>query len=708
MRDKAKKLLQKTDVDKLPSLPHILLNLLRICQDESISYSQIADILRKDPALYVKTLSIYNRSGFHLSSSEQLEQVLQRLSIDTIKSIAVTSTVQQFFSRNNQERTEFIKQYWYHTLLCATIAKSIAKHCQYKYPEEAYTAGLVHDIGQLMLENTYPDKYTTTFAQLSEDDFFHDLEHEEFGTTHQHVGAELLLKHGSNSFLSDAVLYHHEPVENILDAHPLVKITNVANQLSNDDFKEEDIHVFEAAEQLFGLSRELVLEILEESKQQVKHSASEFEIDFEVDGIDGDTARQIVSREQFKHVQLAEQVRNIAMLDGLHQHLSRIEGKEALLKAIKQHIGMLFGISHSILFLYEKTDNTIHAVSDDNSIYYEGLSIPLIPERSLISDSLLKNSILHSFVATYAEPTVIDQQLVRLTDHEGLMCLPLMTNQAIVGALVFGVDETHQTSLWKQLHLLNRFANEIALTINVTTGMDQEMDKAMGMASETSQEHIPHSAVHEVIHEVGNPLSVINNYLEILGYKLDPDSPAQEDIETIKGEILRVSNIINRLTEPSDTLSDITSVDINALITELTNVFKTSLFSPSNIEVTLDLDEHITPLHGDANALKQIYTNLIKNSVEALPTNGEIMVYTLDSVNVDGQENIEISVTDNGPGIKPDILPNLFSPVESTKGGGHAGLGLSIVKKLVAELHGSISCRSSKKGTSFHILLPKM
>ena len=87
MRDKAKKLLQKTDVDKLPTLPHILLDLLKICHDDSISYTHLADILRMDPALYVKTLSVYNRSGFYLNSSEHLEQVLQRLDIDTIKSI---------------------------------------------------------------------------------------------------------------------------------------------------------------------------------------------------------------------------------------------------------------------------------------------------------------------------------------------------------------------------------------------------------------------------------------------------------------------------------------------------------------------------------------------------------------------------------------------------------------------------------------------
>ena len=76
-------------------------------------------------------------------------------------------------------------------------------------------------------------------------------------------------------------------------------------------------------------------------------------------------------------------------------------------------------------------------------------------------------------------------------------------------------------------------------------------------------------------------------------------------------------------------------------------------------------------------------------------------------VNVDGVDHIELSIAYNGPGIDIDILPRLFSPIKTTKGGSHAGLGLTIVKNLVNELHGSISCRSSDKGTGFYILLPK-
>ena len=212
----------------------------------------------------------------------------------------------------------------------------------------------------------------------------------------------------------------------------------------------------------------------------------------------------------------------------------------------------------------------------------------------------------------------------------------------------------------------------------------------------------------EVIHEVRNPLSIINNYLEILGIKLEGDDPAQQDLETIRSEIHRINTILEKLSQPHVVESDETApVDVNALVADLSHMFQTSLFAAHDIEISLNLDESMPPMLTSEDAIKQIYTNLVKNAVEALPAEGLVMVYTQDQVNVDGNAHFEICVADDGPGIPPEILPNLFTPVQTTKGEGHAGLGLTIVKNLVNELHGSISCRSSDKGTSFHILLPR-
>jgi signal transduction histidine kinase/HD-like signal output (HDOD) protein len=724
MTQKARHILQKVDVDKLPSLPHVLLQLLHICHDESLSFSNLAAILRQDAGLYTRVYSQCHRQACiknddnaeaqanierHTEQSDKL--ALQQLGINTIKSIAVTAAVQQFFSRSNLERTEFLKQHWQHSLYCACVARSIAKHCNYSSPDEAYTTGLIHNIGQLVLETAYPDKYTATFAQLSEDDNFHTLEQDEFDTTHLQVGAELLKKHGANSFIYDAVLYHHEKAEHILDAHPLVKIINLANMLTCSYFKEEDQQVFDSAEQLLALNKPLLLEILEKSQEQVKTAASSLEIILTIDGMDGETAKQQTASDELKQIQLAEQVRNIALLDGIHQHLSRSgaqnKDSKSLLHILSQHVGILFGVSQCILFLYDAANDRVNAVASDRQPpQLTDISIPLTAGRSLVTDALLNKQAEHSFDEAPLDNnanklSIIDRQLIGLTGQAGIICLPMMMNNAAIGTLILGVDEIQHEVLWKQLPLLMRFVNEIAHTISASKFSDKSPAGFNDKASQLEDK------IREVLHEARNPLSIMNNYLGILSYKLEKDKPAQEDVQTIKAEIERISQILNSLSETEIPTSETSAVDINAIITDLSNVFQTSLFSSKKIKISLDLDERITNLQSNANALKQIYTNLIKNAVEALPAKGKLMVYTQDYVNVDGKEHIELIVADDGPGISTDILPQLFSPVETTKGEGHAGLGLNIVKNLVGKLHGSISCRSSDKGTSFHILLPK-
>ncbi len=715
MNKKAKKILQKADIDKLPILPHVLLQLLDACNDENLSFNELTTILKQDPCLYARVYSACFRNHAideQTVADDSIEQALQRLGINTIKSIAVTATVQQFFSRSSPEHTNFLKQYWHHSLYCAMVAESIAGLYNYKNPNEAYTTGLLHDIGQLVLKTAYPDKYTSTFAQLSEDEIFASLEQDEFGTTHQQVGAQLLKEHGANSFICDAVLYHHERVDLILDAHPLVKIVNLANILTSRYFKEEQqVFVFDAAERLLGLNKPQLLQTLEESQRQISDILFKLEISMIVDGMDNETIKQQNTSDERKQAQLAEEVKNIALLDGIHQHLSRSggqgEGQDALLNIISQNISILFGVSQNILFLYDAASDRVNAISADNQPpQLADISIPLTSGRSLVTDALLKQDACHSFNTESFDHnlnklSIVDQQLINITQQEGIICLPMIVNKTAIGTLILGVDQTQHENLWKQLPLLRRFANEVAHTISVNNLTDKSSVNDKPQPSRLEQK------IHEVLHEVRNPLSIMNNYLGILSYKLESDKPAQQDVQTIKAEIERASKILNRLTESESTADETSAVDINAIIAELTRMFQTSLFASKDIQISLDLDDRIKTLQSNANTIKQIYTNLIKNAVEALPANGQVMVYTQDYVNVDGEDHIEISVADNGPGINTNTLTRLFSPIDTEKGGDHAGLGLTIVKNLVNELHGSISCRSSDKGTGFYILLPK-
>ncbi|MFC1588721.1 HDOD domain-containing protein [Pseudomonadota bacterium] len=696
MRDKAKQLLQEINIEQLPTLPNILLSLLKTHFDDHDTLEQFAKHFDKDPALRIRLLSISPHDA-----SNDTAQALQQLDKHSLKNLAITSTAQQYFSDDrNQDQNRFLKQHWQYALLCASIAKAIAEQCQYKYPEEAYTAGLLHDIGQLVLHCAYPDIYATISAQNEGDAALHELESSEFACNHLYIGAELLKLHHANSFLSDAILYHHEPVERIVDAHPLVRIIHLANQISNTDFNLADKSIknaiFDRADQLLGLPRSAVIKILSEANTRLNDCAVEYEIDLDDDDADNESARVIQSRAEYVQTQLDEQIKYLSLLDGLHQQLSRISDERDLFDAIAQYSKRLFGTDGNMVFLYEDNNRHLRNVAPKDNGHLADLIIPLKENCSIISDCLLKKETLHSFLHDYHKLSIIDQQLLSATSKQGMICLPLISHQQDVGVLVLGADRLQQASLWNQLLLLEHFTREIAQTIY-----------SRHSSSKTDAGLIDFDThIREVIHEVNNPLSIINNYLEILSLKLGDENQAQTDIQTIKSEIHRVGDILQRMKTPAIRADSTTKVDINALISELSGVFETSILASKNIRLSIDLDQSLAAISCNANALKQIYTNLVKNAVEALPANGEIMVYTQDQVNVDGKTFIEISVADNGPGIHSEVLSRLFTPVQTEKGDGHAGIGLSIVSKLVDELNGSISCRSNNRGTRFQILLP--
>lgn len=697
MREKARQLLQDIEVERLPTLPNILLSLLKIDSDSPSSREQLANHLDKDPVLRLRLLSICQHNTGITGTGETSTEILQKFDDHTLRNLAITATAQQYFSeQSSPEQTHFLKQHWQHALLCANIAKAIAKKCQYQYPEEAYTAGLLHDIGQLILHCAYPDIYTT--LKTNDDDLaLHDLEEKEFLCNHSYIGAELLNLYNVDSFISDSVLYHHEPIDRIFDAHPLVKIIHLANQFTNADFDHSGNDVFDHADQVLGLDRASVIEILSDANKYLNNCVVEFEIDLDDDTEDETNLRHIQSRAKYVQTQLNEQIKYISLLDGLHQQLSRVNDDNERLTSIEKYSKLLFGVDQNIIFIYDVNNKLIRATASKGNLHLNDLTIPLKENRSIVTDCLLEKKPLHSFSHQYNKLNIVDQQLLSSSAKQGMICLPLISQQQIIGVLTLCVDRQQQATLWKQLPLLNHFCHEVARTIYCRRTNNNKPSEGWG----EFETHI-----REVVHEINNPLSIINNYLEILSLKLDATNQAHTDIKTIKNEIFRVSDILKKLKTPKTNTGTITKFDLNELITELTHIFESSILDGNNIQLQLDLDTDIAPISCNANALKQIYTNLVKNAFEALPANGKIMVYTQGQVNVDGKTYIEISVADNGSGIRSEVLSQLFKPVQTEKGDGHAGIGLSIVKKLVTELNGSISCRSSKKGTNFQILLP--
>jgi len=585
------------------------------------------------------------------------------------------------------------------------MSGALAHLTGYANKDEAYLAGMIHNIGALIFSNNYHDQYTELADTATSEAHLVALESEHFGGSRYQAGAWIVSSWGNESFLADAVLYQNEPTEALQGAHHLVKILAVASRLSQ--YREDaDAEGVAAALELFGLNHSLIQELLEKTRAEVLDIAASMDIDLDPLETGG---TELSASDEEKQIELAGKVREIALLNGVRQDLSHSEGELAVKEAIRKSLRILFNSKNSLFFKATEQGEALvgDPLGDDDQKLAE-FEISLQPESSLLARCFVEKRVLHSQIINSSVPaSVLDRQLLNMTGSKTFVCLPLVVDQHAMGVLVVGIAAKTAALIGQQLQLWKMFANEASHSL-----FTQLQHKRQQQQQHEDDCDYFQAKAREIVHEVNNPLSIIKNYVHILSSRLGENDAVKEELQIIRDELDRAGNILLQLpgiAEHHVTAGGTRLVDINNQILDLLKIFRSSLFVSTGIEAVTNLDSSMVEIESNPSAIKQILTNLIKNATEALPASGQITVETQALVNVNGRNYVEIVISDNGPGIPPEVQEKLFTPVETTKDGSHSGLGLSIVKNLIDELDGSVSCRSSaKNGTRFEILIPRI
>lgn len=206
-----------------------------------------------------------------------------------------------------------------------------------------------------------------------------------------------------------------------------------------------------------------------------------------------------------------------------------------------------------------------------------------------------------------------------------------------------------------------------------------------------------------VAHEINNPLEIISNGTSFLKYKID-DPVLNEKIKTIEDEIESISSIISNLVGISHNKKEkLEHFNLFNLINSLQKLLSKSL-SEKNIEIHLQQSRNEINVFADITEIKQIFLNLIRNSIEAISRNGNIYI----ELSKKGTENVIIVISDDGEGIDEKMLANLFLPFYSTKYdlGRNQGLGLYIIYGIIKKYNGEIEVKNLEQGCRFTITLP--
>ena len=202
-------------------------------------------------------------------------------------------------------------------------------------------------------------------------------------------------------------------------------------------------------------------------------------------------------------------------------------------------------------------------------------------------------------------------------------------------------------------------------------------------------------------HEIRNPLAGIAGVIEIIGRDLPVTSPARAVVKDVRQEIARINHIVTDLLQTARPHPPkVRKSDLNTTVEHAVMLGRQQALAKS-VEITLQKDPSLPEVEHDSDQIHQVLLNLLLNALQAIDKNGKITV----TVKPQGATAV-VEVTDNGRGIAPDHLPNIFRPFYTTKGEG-TGLGLSLARRIVEDHHGRIDVTSAVgKGTTFAVVLP--
>lgn len=223
-----------TDVKGLVSPPHIYLRVSELMRSSDSDARDFAEVIQLDPNLTARLLRIANSSFYSFRSKvDTVSRAVAVIGMRDLYSLVIAVSAVQSFSKIPNDLVN-MDTFWRHSIYCGLIARALANRCHVLHTERMFVAGLLHDIGSLVIFNRLPDvaRDLLLIAQGDETALYH-AEKETLGFTHAHVGGVLLDHWQVPRALHRSVAAHHEPLL-VLEGRLEASIVHLADVLAND------------------------------------------------------------------------------------------------------------------------------------------------------------------------------------------------------------------------------------------------------------------------------------------------------------------------------------------------------------------------------------------------------------------------------------------------------------------------------------------
>ena len=219
----------------LPSFPAVYLEIMKLMNTPTSNVSDIAELIAQDPSMSAKMLQVVNSAAIGLPQAVHSPfEAVQQLGMNTVRSLALSAHVFEKFEKRPAKNFS-AKTLWEHLMATALLARKIMEleGGSEADIEDAYTAGMLHDIGKLMLADNLPGEFQNAMVAAAKRKIpLHVAEQEIFSANHAGIAAYLLGLWGLSAPIVEAVALHHTPEKTeLLEPSPLMAV-HVANALA--------------------------------------------------------------------------------------------------------------------------------------------------------------------------------------------------------------------------------------------------------------------------------------------------------------------------------------------------------------------------------------------------------------------------------------------------------------------------------------------